>query len=82
MRNLRTVLAGAATAALLSGGAMADDLVVGVMFKPNTIDPHIHFISGSHQVFNHIWETLIRQDPKHNLKPSLATSWKFLDDTT
>ena len=82
MRNLRTVLAGAATAALLSGGAMADDLVIGVMFKPNTIDPHIHFISGSHQAFHHIWETLIRQDPKHNLKPSLATSWKFLDDTT
>ena len=49
---------------------------------PN-VDFYYNSIRTGLVVSHHVWDTLIYRDPESfQLKPLLATSWKYLDDTT
>jgi peptide/nickel transport system substrate-binding protein len=46
-------------------------------------DPYFNSVRIGVIFSHHVWDTLIYRDPKTNAyKPSLATSWKWVNDTT
>ena len=46
-------------------------------------DPYFNSVRIGVIFSHHVWDTLIYRDPKTNAyRPSLATSWKWVDDTT
>lgn len=50
---------------------------------PENIDPYFNNVRIGVILGRHVWDTLIYRDPKTNeYKPQLATSWKWVDDTT
>src|SRR3954468_12595963 len=73
-----------AALALLSSIAVASaaDLSVAVGADVTSIDPHYHNLTPNNNIAEHIFETLVTKDPKSQLKPALAVSWKALDDLT
>lgn len=80
-RHDRSVL-GSLLALAIAGPAVAEDLMVGVFYDPQTIDPHVRAISGSNQAFQHVYDTLIFRNKDLELEPALAESWRALDDKT
>src|SRR4051794_40770595 len=62
--------------------ASAADLSVAVGADVTSIDPHYHNLTPNNNIAEHIFETLVTKDPKSQLKPALAVSWKALDDLT
>ena len=46
------------------------------------MDPHFHNLAPNSMVARHCFDTLIQQDEKQRLSPSLAESWRAIDDTT
>lgn len=66
----------------ISLGASAQELTVGLGASVTSIDPHFHNLSPNSNVANHIFDRLIEQDERQRLRPSLATEWKPIDDTT
>src|SRR5690606_27989581 len=55
---------------------------IAVAAEPTAMDPHYHQATPNNAMAAQIFETLVAQDAKMSLIPSLATSWKTLDDTT
>ena len=85
--NRRQLLSATAAAALipslpLRAQATARTLTVGVRTGPESIDPHWSTLGGHIEALRHVYDSLIGQDEKLVLKPSLATSWRAVDDTT
>ena len=70
-----------AVGALLSP-ASAKDLKVGLSAEPSAMDPHYHNLTPNNSLLSHVFERLIENDEKQNLIPSLAESWKAINDTT
>src|SRR5262245_5984896 len=62
--------------------ATAQDLVMGVGTSVTSIDPHFHNLANNLKISMHIFDRLIDQDERMRLRPSLATEWKTIDDTT
>ena len=62
--------------------ASAADLSIAVGADVTSIDPHYHNLTPNNNIAEHIFETLVTKDPKSQLKPALAVSWKALDDLT
>ena len=62
--------------------ASARDLTIGLSAEASSIDPHFHALTPNIQVRWNIFESLTEQDPQQALKPSLATKWEAVDDTT
>ena len=60
----------------------ADELTIGTLNDPLTLDPHIQFITYSNQQFQHIYDVLIFRNHDLELEPALAESWKPIDDKT
>ncbi len=60
----------------------ADDLKVGLKSEPSSMDPHYHNIGPNNMLSIHVFDKLVKQDHKQNLKPGLAVSWKPVDDLT
>ncbi|CAN5150094.1 ABC transporter substrate-binding protein [soil metagenome] len=80
-RAIGMTLLGAAT--LFATPAMAArTLAIGLSGDVTSIDPHFHNVTPNANVAEHIFDTLITKDEKMKLKPSLALSWKPIDDTT
>ena len=73
-----------ATAALLLGiaSATAADISIGIGADVTSIDPHYHNLTPNNNIGEHIFETLVTKDPRSQLKPALAVSWKAIDDLT
>ena len=71
-------------ALLVALGAQASEreISVGLQAAITSIDPHYHNLSPNNSLLRHIYEPLIWRDPNGRLVPSLATSWKALDDLT
>ena len=61
---------------------MAADLSIGLSADVTAIDPHFHNLTPNNNVANHIFETLVAKDPRGQLKPALAESWRAVDDLT
>jgi peptide/nickel transport system substrate-binding protein len=77
-----SLIAAVALAAFSSITASARDLTIGLSAEASSIDPHFHQLTPNNQVRLNIFESLVAQDEQQKLQPSLATSWKAVDDTT
>lgn len=83
MRILRLFIGAFAAAVMglpLAAGAKA--LNVGLGAEPTSIDPHYHNLGPNNAISESIYDRLINQNEKQQLKPGLAVSWKAVDDTT
>src|SRR6476620_863778 len=69
-------------AALAASCACADDLRIGVRTEASSMDPHFSSSVVNIEMALHIFEPLIRFDGQMKLVPTLATSWKAIDDKT
>ncbi len=80
MRKLATLAFAFATA--LSTAAAAQTLSIGIQNEPNTMDPQWNLLGSNTQAMRNQYDTLIGRDVNLQLVPSLALSWKVVDDTT
>jgi peptide/nickel transport system substrate-binding protein len=58
-----------------------DTLVIGSYMDPVDLHPHNHNLQWSHTIKSQMYETLIIADSE-GVKPNLAESWQWEDDTT
>lgn len=85
---LRNRFAAVVLAALLSaGGAIqsavkAEDLTIALSSEPTSIDPHFHNLTPNNALAMHFFDALVEFDPKQQIIPGLAESWKPIDDLT
>ena len=63
-------------------GVHAESLKIGLASEPTAIDPHYHNLSTNNALAEHIFETLVSMSPEMATVPSLAESWKAIDDLT
>jgi peptide/nickel transport system substrate-binding protein len=80
--HAKTLALSVAFAALLSGGALAKDLTIGLSAEPSSMDPHFHNLSPNNQMRLNIFESLVHQDETQKLIPGLAEKWETIDDKT
>ncbi len=79
-RLLTAVLLVIATAIVLP--AAAAELVIGLGADVTSIDPHNNNAAPNNSIAEQIFNKLIENDPRQNLKPGLAESWRAIDDLT
>ncbi len=58
------------------------DLKIGLKSEPSSMDPHYHNLTPNNMMSIWVFDKLVKQDHKQNLKPGLAVSWKPVDDLT
>ena len=46
------------------------------------MDPHFQNLASNINIAMHVFDRLIEQDERQNLRPGLASEWKALNDTT
>ncbi len=80
MRKLATLAFAFATT--LSTVAAAQNLSIGIQNEPNTMDPQWNLLGNNTQAMRNQYDTLVGRDVNLQLVPSLALSWKVVDDTT
>lgn len=88
MQTKRFLLNGLATAAVLTAlfttapsTASAQQLRIATSYKLMTLDPHYANLNENLSLLSQIYERLVYQDEKFELKPGLAVSWQRLSDT-
>src|SRR5688500_9603313 len=59
-----------------------DTLTVGLVSHAPTLDPHMHFERVGILVNINMFDSLLHRNAKLEFEPSIATSWKALNDTT
>jgi peptide/nickel transport system substrate-binding protein len=59
-----------------------DTVVVGYVPLPDTLDPHMHFQRTGILMNINMYDSLLHKNTKMQYEPSLATSWKSVNDTT
>ena len=59
-----------------------DTLTVGLVWINDTLDPHMHFQRVGILININMFDSLLHKNTKLEYEPSLATSWKTLNDTT
>jgi peptide/nickel transport system substrate-binding protein len=59
-----------------------DTLTVALVAHAPTLDPHMHFERVGILVNINMFDSLLHKNPKLEYTPSLATSWKPINDTT
>ena len=80
---LRAALLGCALVSpLMARAAVAQPLSMAVSAPPASIDPHYYTLTPSIQVSRHMFEALTRRDGNVRVQPSLAESWRLVDDLT
>ncbi|MYZ41985.1 ABC transporter substrate-binding protein [Schauerella aestuarii] len=82
LRATRALMAGVIGLAGLTGAASAQTLKIALSAEPTSADPNYHKMTANDALATHIYSYLVARDADMNLVPSLATSWKTLDDTT
>ncbi|UNK18832.1 glutathione ABC transporter substrate-binding protein [Paenibacillus sp. N3/727] len=60
----------------------AKDLVVAWLSDPPSMDPHMSTDQQTSVMTTHIYDTLLKHDKDLKIQPSLAESWKAVDDVT
>ena len=82
-KGRKWLLSVSATAALaLTSPAIAQELKIGVAAEVTSIDPHFHNFGPNNSLRMHIFEGLVANDDQQRLIPSLAASWRAIDDST
>ncbi|MBI4183846.1 MAG: ABC transporter substrate-binding protein [Proteobacteria bacterium] len=82
MRRLQALAALLGAILFLAGAAGAAELTIGLAVEPTSVDPHFHNLTPNEAASKHIFEKLIDQNEKQQLRPGLAVSWKPIDDLT
>ncbi len=67
---------------VFAGGVNAETLKIGLKSEPSSMDPHYHNLTPNNMMALYVFDRLILQDEKQNLKPGLAVSWNNIDDLT
>jgi peptide/nickel transport system substrate-binding protein len=62
--------------------AQEDKIVLALNVDQNTMDPHMHFQRVGILMNIQMYDSLLHKTPKLEYEPSLATSWRAIDDTT
>ena len=62
--------------------AQEDKIVLALNLDQNTMDPHMHFQRVGILMNIQMYDSLLHKTPKLEYEPSLATSWRAIDDTT
>jgi peptide/nickel transport system substrate-binding protein len=74
--------------AMLSGlggpesAAQEDKIVLAFNLDQNTMDPHMHFQRVGILMNIQMYDSLLHKTPQLEYEPSLATSWRAIDETT
>ncbi len=76
------VLSLALAFALAVGSASAQELKIGLSSNPAAVDPHFFNNDAISALCSHIYEPLIGIDAEGKLLPTLAVSWRAVNDTT
>lgn len=63
-------------------GATAQTLTIGIQNEPNTMDPQWHLLGNNTAAMRNMYDTLIGRDVNLQDVPSLALSWRVVDETT
>ncbi len=66
---------------VLAGPAKAQELRIATSYKLMTLDPHYANLNENTSLLSHIYERLVYQDERLDLKPGLAVSWQATSDT-
>ncbi|WP_040853556.1 ABC transporter substrate-binding protein [Phyllobacterium sp. YR531] len=67
---------------IFPGAARAqDELRIATSYKLMTLDPHYANLNENTSLLSHIYERLVYQDEKLDLKPGLAVSWRATSET-
>ncbi|WP_372617273.1 ABC transporter substrate-binding protein [Falsiroseomonas sp.] len=75
-------LAAALLACALAMPAAAQNLSVGMQTEPGTMDPQFNLLGSNTSALRNIFDTLLSRDPSLQVRPSLAESWRAVDETT
>ena len=73
---------GVAVSAGFVGMAHAQSLTMALAAEPTAADPHYHKMTANDAFSAHVYDSLVARNAKMELIPSLALSWKNLDDQT
>ncbi len=79
---MRALLVAVAVSLLVTHPVTAAELSIGLGADVTSIDPHFHNLTPNNNVGGHIFEPLVTKDPRGQLKPALAESWRPIDDLT
>jgi peptide/nickel transport system substrate-binding protein len=71
-----------ASAQAATAAASEQDLRIGLLAEPTTLDPHFHNLTPNDSALSHVYERLIQVDDKSALIPGLAASWAATNDLT
>ncbi|WP_270934948.1 ABC transporter substrate-binding protein [Falsiroseomonas oryzae] len=76
-------LRAALLALVLAGPALAqDNLRIGVEAGPTSLDPHFASLITNIAFGRHVFQPLMEQDHKQDLRPAIATRMRVVDETT
>ena len=78
----RTIGAGFAALVLVAAPVGAQEVTLGLATAVTSMDPHFHNLASNINIAMHVFDRLIEQDERQNLRPGLASEWKALNDTT
>lgn len=87
MKRLGFLTIGAGLVALLAAQgtalpASAQEVRIGLSSEPTSVDPHFHNLGPNNMIREHVFEALVKQDANQKPIPSLAESWRAIDDKT
>jgi peptide/nickel transport system substrate-binding protein len=82
MNKYLIITALASALAVPLSGASAENLKLAISAEITSLDPHFHNVSSNNQFMVTIYEALVRRNRFAQLEPSLAESWKVIDDNT
>ncbi|WP_458096740.1 ABC transporter substrate-binding protein [Roseomonas sp. WA12] len=80
MRLRAALLAAALTT---PAAASAQDLLrIGVESGPTSLDPHYASLITNIAFARHVFQPLVQQDARQELRPAIASAWRVVDDLT
>jgi peptide/nickel transport system substrate-binding protein len=65
-----------------ASGQTKETLTIDLPNDAATLDPHLQWNTDSYSIYRNIFDNLITRDASGTIVPQIATSWKYLDDTT
>ena len=83
--RLRAALLAAAFSSILAlpTAAPAQDLLrIGVEAGPTSLDPHYASLITNIAFGRHVFQPLVQQDSRQELRPAIASAWRVVDDLT
>lgn len=72
----------AALGAFVAQPVLAQEIKIGMQGEPGTMDPQFNLLGTNTSALRNIYDTLSSRDQNLQLVPSLALSWRVVDETT